>query len=128
MNKSKRKVSDFKVSPIKIMRELGDMIEEYKHYDDSDFFYDRTYFMKMNLDNDMDTYHSTDKDDKETIIDYDLNTINILIQQVLRFGRIIYSTKDGRVFNFPKNEIPKFEIHDVFHKTKFNTIKRNMRN
>ena len=112
MNKSKRKVSDFKVSPIKIMRELGDMIEEYKHYDDSDFFYDRTYFMKMNLDNDMDTYHSTDKDDKETIIDYDLNTINNLSNKYSDLGGLF--------------TLPKMEEFLTFQKMKYQSLKYTM--
>jgi len=121
-------VSDFKINPVSIMKELGRMIEKYKEKDDSDFWYDRNYFIKRNLDNDLDTYHSTDREDKLTIMEYDLETINILIQQILRFGRIVYSTDNGKVYNFPKNQIPKFEIHDSLHTKKFNTIKRNMRN
>ena len=121
-------VSDFKINPVSIMKELGRMIEKYKEKDDSDFWYDRNYFIKRNLDNDLDTYQSTDREDKLTIMEYDLETINILIQQILRFGRIVYSTNNGKVYNFPKNQIPKFEIHDSLHTKKFNTIKRNMRN
>ena len=121
-------VSDFKINPVSIMKELGRMIEKYKEKDDSDFWYDRNYFIKRNLDNDLDTYQSTDREDKLTIMEYDLETINILIQQILRFGRIVYSTDNGKVYNFPKNQIPKFEIHDSLHTKKFNTIKRNMRN
>ena len=121
-------VSDFKINPVSIMKELGRMIEKYKEKDDSDFWYDRNYFIKRNLDNDLDTYQSTDREDKLTIMEYDLETINILIQQILRFGRIVYSTDNGKIYNFPKNQIPKFEIHDSLHTKKFNTIKRNMRN
>jgi len=127
MTKSKNKISDFKINPLTIMKELGRMIEEYKHHNDSDFWYDRTYFIKKNLESDIDTYKSTDEEDKKTILDYDIETINILIQQLLRFGRIVYSSEFGRIYNFPKNEIPKFEIHDSIHTKKFNTIKRNIR-
>ena len=127
MKKSSKKISDFKVNPVSIMKELGRMIEQYKENDDSDFWYDRNYFIKQNLNNDIDTYHSTNKSDKQTIMEYDLETINILIQQILRFGRIVYSTEDGKIYNFPRNQIPKFEIHDSLHTKKFNTIKRNMR-
>tara|TARA_Y100000817_G_scaffold271409_1_gene230009 strand:- start:196 stop:582 length:387 start_codon:yes stop_codon:yes gene_type:complete len=127
MKKSSKKISDFKVNPVSIMKELGRMIEQYKENDDSDFWYDRNYFIKQNLNNDIDTYHSTNKSDKQTIMEYDLETINILIQQILRFGRIVYSTEDGKIYNFPRNQIPMFEIHDSLHTKKFNTIKRNMR-
>ena len=127
MKKQSTKISDFKVNPLKIMKQLGDLVDEYKHHDDSDFWYDRNYFIKQNLNNDIDTYQSTDEEDKQLVLEYDLQTINILIQQILRFGRIVYSTEDGKIYNFPRNQIPKFEIHDSLHTKKFNTIKRNMR-
>jgi hypothetical protein len=110
------------------MKQLGDLVDDYIHHDDSEFWYDRNYFIKQNLDNDIDTYLSTDEEDKQLVLDYDLQTINILIQQILRFGRIVYSTDGGKVLNFSKNQIPKFEIHDSLNRKKFNTIKRNMRN
>ena len=69
MKKSSKKISDFKVNPVSIMKELGRMIEQYKENDDSDFWYDRNYFIKQNLNNDIDTYHSTNKSDKQTIMD-----------------------------------------------------------
>ena len=128
MKKPSTRISDFKQSPLDIMKQLGDLVDEYKHHDDSEFWYDRNYFIKQNLDNDIDTYLSTDEEDKQLVLDYDLQTINILIQQILRFGRIVYSTDGGKVLNFSKNQIPKFEIHDSLNRKKFNTIKRNMRN
>ena len=128
MKKQSTKISDFKVNPLKIMKQLGDLVDEYKHHDDSEFWYDRNYFIKQNLNNDIDTYLSTDEEDKQLVLDYDLQTITILIQQILRFGRIVYSTDGGKVLNFSKNQIPKFEIHDSINTKKFNTIKRNMRN
>ena len=128
MKKQSIKISDFKVNPLNIMKQLGDLVDEYKHHDDSEFWYDRNYFIKQNLNNDIDTYLSTDEEDKQLVLDYDLQTINILIQQILRFGRIVYSTNSGKVLNFSKNQIPKFEIHDSLNRKTFNTIKRNMRN
>ena len=128
MKKQSIKISDFKVNPLNIMKQLGDLVDEYKHHDDSDFWYDRNYFIKQNLNNEIDTYQSTDEENKQLVLDYDLQTINILIQQILRFGRIVYSTDNGKVLNFSKNQIPKFEIHDSLNRKKFNTIKRNMRN
>ena len=50
-----------------------------------------------------------------------------MINQVLRFGRIVYSNEGGTIYNFPKGKIPKFEINDIFNKQKTNTIKTNMR-
>ena len=44
----------------------------------------------------------------------------------LRFSRILMSTDEGTVYNFPKNSIPKFEINDVFNTNKHNTIQTNM--
>ena len=115
MKKPSTKISDFKQSPLDIMKQLGDLVDEYKHHDDSEFWYDRNYFIKQNLDNDIDTYLSTGEEDKQLVLDYDLQTINILIQQILRFGRIVYSTKNGKVLNFPKNQIPKFWSYNVKH-------------
>ena len=118
-------MNDFKISPITIMKELGRMIKQYNELPDEDFFYDRLYFMKKNYNNDQNIYKSKDEEDKETILEYDLETINILIQQVLRFGRIPMSDTNGQIYNFDKR--PTFEINDIFSKRKQNTIKTNMR-
>ena len=47
MKKQSIKISDFKVNPLNIMKQLGDLVDEYKHHDDSDFWYDRNYFIKQ---------------------------------------------------------------------------------
>mgnify|MGYP003997552687 CR=1 FL=1 len=114
------------MSPVTLMKKLSKMMSQSNQDDDESFFYDRLYFMKHNYDNDNDVYKSNDVKDKVRVIDYDLETINILIQQLLRFGRIVYSTDNSNVYNFPKDELPKFYIKDIFSKRKTNTIKSNM--
>ena len=118
------KVTQFKVHPVNIMKELGKMIEDSKRLPDQEFWDDRLYWMKQNYDSDIDTYKSRKEEDKETVLDYDLETLNQLINQVLRFGRIVMSTDGGVVYNFPKGEIPKF-IVDIKEPT--NTIINNIR-
>ena len=122
----KPRISEFKVSPLKIMKRLGKMVEQSKNDPDEDFFYDRLYFIKRNYDSDEDTYSSDKPEDKLQVLEYDLETIKIMINQVLRFGRIVYSNEGGTIYNFPKNKIPRFEINDIFNIEKTNTIKTNM--
>ena len=119
------KVTQFKVHPVNIMKELSKMIEDSKRLPDLEFWDDRLYWMKQNYDSDVDTYKSRKEEDKEKVLDYDLETLNQLINQVLRFGRIVMSTDGGVVYNFPNNEIPKF-IVDI-KEPKTNTIMKNLR-
>ena len=86
------------------MKTLGKMVEQSKNDPDEDFFYDRLYFIKHNYEHDKDTYSSDKPEDKLTVLEYDLNTIQIMINQVLRFGRIVYSNQGGTIYNFPKNK------------------------
>lgn len=122
----KNNVKQFKVSPLSIMKELGDRIETDKFLPDEDFWDDRLYWMKKNYNSDVDRYKSKNTKDKERIFYYDLETVNQLINQILRFGRIVMSNENGVVYNFPKGEIPKF-IVDLDGSQKTNTIEENMR-
>ena len=115
------------IEPLTLMKKLSKMVEDSTELDDEDFFYDRVHFMKHNYDNDSEVYKSIDIKDKVRVMNYGLETINILINQILRFNRIIYSTKGGTVYNFPKGEIPKFQIDDIFNKNKTNTLKKHIR-
>ena len=108
------------------MKTLGKMVEQSKNDPDEDFFYDRLYFFKRNYDSDEDTYSSDKPEDKLLVLEYDLETIKIMINQVLRFGRIVYSNEDDVIYNFPKGKIPRFELNDIFNQEKTNTIKTNM--
>ena len=114
------------ISPVLLMKKLSKMMEDSIQQDDEDFFYDRLHFMKFNYDNDSEVYKSKEVKDKVQVLNYGLETINILIQQVLRFGRIVYETEDSNVvYNFPKDELPKFYLNDIFSKKKTNSIKTN---
>ena len=114
------------LNPVTIMKRLSKMLEQSIQDDDEDYFYDRLHFMKQNFDNDSDVYKSNKVEDKIDVLDYSLETINILINQVLRFNRIVYSTDNSTIYNFPKNELPKFYIKDIFNKKKTNTVKYNL--
>ena len=115
------------ISPVVLMKKLSKMVEDSIQLNDEEFFYDRLSFMKLNFDNDTEVYKSKEVKDKVRVMNYGLETINTMIQQVLRFGRIVYETENGVVYNFPKDELPKFYLNDVFGKTKTNTIKSNMK-
>ena len=115
------------ISPVLLMKKLSKMMEDSIQQDDEYFFYDRSNFMKLNYDNDSEVYKSKGVKDKVQVLDYGLETINTLIQQVLRFGRIVYETDSNVVYNFPKEELPKFYLNDIFSKKKTNTIKSNMK-
>tara|TARA_R100001377_G_scaffold21391_1_gene11299 strand:+ start:130 stop:504 length:375 start_codon:yes stop_codon:yes gene_type:complete len=115
------------IKPLTLMKKLSNMVEDSMNMDDEDFFYDRIHFMTSNYDNDSEVYKSNDIKDKVQVLDYGLETITILINQILRFNRIPYSTKDGVVYNFPKGEVPKFQIDDVFNKIRTNTLKKQKR-
>ena len=114
------------LDPVTIMKRLSKMLEQSIQNDDEDYFYDRLHFMKQNFDNDSDVYKSNKVEDKIDVLDYSLETINILINQVLRFNRIVYSTDNSTIYNFPKNELPKFYIKDIFNNKKTNTVKYNL--
>ena len=116
------------ISPVLLMKKLSKMMEGSIQQDDEYFFYDRLNFMKFNYDiDDGEVYKSKGVKDKVEVLDYGLETINTLIQQVLRFGRIVYETDSNVVYNFPKEELPKFYLNDIFSKKKTNTIKSNMK-
>jgi uncharacterized protein YqgQ len=114
------------LNPLTIMKKLSKMLEQSIQDSDEDYFYDRIYFMKKTFEHYSDEYRSNDVKYKVRVIDYDLESINVLINQVLRFGRIVYSTDNSTIYNFPKNELPKFYIKDIFNNKKTNTVKYNL--
>ena len=113
------------LNPVTIMKRLSKMLEQSIQNDDEEYFYDRLYFMKHNYDNESDVYKSNNVGDKIQVLDYGLETINVLINQLLRFNRIVYSTKNSTIYNFPKDELPKFYLKDIFN-DKTNTVKENL--
>ena len=114
------------LNPVTIMKRLSKMLEQSIQDSDEDYFYDRLHFMKQNFDNDSDVYKSNKVEDKIDVLDYSLETINVLINQVLRFNRIVYSSENSTIYNFPNNELPKFYIKDIFNNKKTNTVKYNL--
>ena len=112
------------IEPLTLMKKLSKMVEDSMKMDDEDFFYDRVHFMKNNYDNDEEVYKSSEIKDKIRVLDYGLETITILINQILRFNRVVYSTKDGTIYNFPKGQVPKFQIDDIFNKKKTNPLRK----
>jgi len=113
------------LNPVTIMKRLSKMLDESIQNDDEEYFYDRLHFMKHNYDNDSDVYKSNKVKDKIRVLDYGLETINVLINQLLRFNRIVFTTEKGTVYNFPKDELPKFYLKDIFN-DKTNTVKENL--
>ena len=116
-----------KINHLSMMKRLQKITDESLELPDEDFFYDRLSFMKLNYENEEELYKSDKKEDMIRVLEYGLETINVLIQQVLRFQRIVYETKNGVVYNFPKNKKPEFYLKDIFSKTKLNTIKERRR-
>ena len=88
----------------KVFKEISDIL-----YDitldkmDKELFYDRMKFINKSIY--WDEYKSTDEFDKSNIYDTDINTVSILIGQIIIFGRIIREDGFGD-FNLPKGEVP----------------------
>ena len=106
------------------MKQLSKYLEKSISDNDEDYFYDRIQFMKHNYE--WDRYTSDDVAEQKRILLYDLETVNVLINQILRFGRIVYSTDKGAVYNFPNKDVPNFYLKDIFSAERTNTIKEGM--
>ena len=72
---------------------------------DRDLFYDRQKFIDKNTM--WDEYKSTKEFDKEYIYDGDIETISILISQMVIFGRIVKERLDNE-FNLPIGTVPLY--------------------
>ena len=109
-----------------LMKELAEDLEDSFVMADEDFFYDRDSFMKTNYEHYSEIYKSNKKEDKETVKNYLKQTIVDRINKYLRFERDVYETDNGVVYNFPKGELPKFYLKDVFEK-RLNSLKKYIR-
>ena len=109
-----------------LMKELAADLEDSFVMADEDFFYDRDSFMKTNYEHYSEIYKSNKKEDKETVKNYLKQTIVDKINKYLRFERDVYETDNGVVYNFPKGELPKFYLKDVFEK-RLNSLKKYIR-
>ena len=72
---------------------------------DRDLFYDRQKFIDKNTM--WDDYKSTEEFDKEYIYDGNIETISILISQMVIFGRIVKERLDNE-FNLPIGTVPLY--------------------
>ncbi len=72
---------------------------------DRDLFYDRQKFIDKNTM--WYDYKSTEEFDKEYIYDGDIETISILISQMVIFGRIVKERLDNE-FNLPIGSVPLY--------------------
>jgi len=91
---------------IKVFKDLGEHLhDEILEMSDVDLFYDRMKYMRKSLE--PYEYKSNDKDDKNDIYEQDLNTITILIAQLIIFNRIIMTDYLDEPL-FPKGTYPSF--------------------
>ena len=120
----KSKIKQFKKDPLELTKQISDEYEKSLKEEDSEFFYDRVKFMKDTMD--VEKYHSTDDWDKSMVLNSDIRSIVILLNQLLRFGRFVYTNNKDEVTNFSKKEVPKFYLNYLLNK-KTNTITENLK-
>ena len=89
-----------------VFNEIGETLYE-KIFEnmDRELFYDRQKFIDKNTM--WDEYKSTEEFDKEYIYDGNIETISILISQMVIFGRIVKERLDNE-FNLPIGTVPLY--------------------
>ena len=92
--KKKPKQSRFKLKPYDLIKALEADMLEYLTKDDKEFNYDRIAWLKENYGWPMITYDSENKFDLLSELHTCQETINVLIQQYLRFGKLIQELKE----------------------------------
>ena len=89
-----------------VFNEISDTLyEKIFEMKDRDLFYDRQKFIDKNTM--WDEYKSTEEFDKEYIYDGNIETISILISQMVIFGRIVKERLDNE-FNLPIGSVPLY--------------------
>ena len=89
-----------------VFNEISDnLYEKIFEMKDRDLFYDRQKFIDKNTM--WDDYKSTEEFDKEYIYDGNIETISILISQMVIFGRIVKERLDNE-FNLPIGSVPLY--------------------
>jgi hypothetical protein len=89
-----------------VFNEISDnLYEKIFEMKDRDLFYDRQKFIDKNTM--WDDYKSTEEFDKEYIYDGNIETISILISQMVIFGRIVKERLDNE-FNLPIGTVPLY--------------------
>ena len=119
----KSKIKQFKKDPLELTKQISDEYEKSLKEEDSEFFYDRVKWTRDTMD--VDEYRSTSEDDKRMVLNTDIRSVVILLNQLLRFGRFVYTNNKDEITNFPKKEIPKFYLNYLLNK-RTNTIKENL--
>lgn len=117
----KWKITEFNLSPMKLMQELVEDMEDYIKKPDTEFLYDRIKF--SNYYTDIEDYGKSDERTKRILLYQLMEDINILIQQYLRFGRRVVekpNIDDNEIISFPQNSMPK-----GFLDVNYNTIQQN---
>ena len=92
--KKKPKQSRFKLKPHDLIKALEVDMLEYLNEDDKEFNYDRISWLKENWGWPMTTYDSKDEFHLLSELHTCFETINVLIQQYLRFGKQIQESKE----------------------------------
>ena len=92
--KKKPKQSRFKLKPYDLMKALEADMLEYLNEDDKEFNYDRFAWLKENYGWPTIKYDSENKFDLLDELHTCQETINVLIQQYLRFGKLIQELKE----------------------------------
>ena len=89
-----------------VFNEIGETLyEKILEKMDRELFYDRQKFIDKNTM--WDEYKSTEEFDKEYIYDGNIETISILISQMVIFGRIVKERLDNE-FNLPIGTVPLY--------------------
>ena len=116
----------FRINPFKVMLMIGQKAWDMRTLDDEYFFEDRYKWLIHTYDNYIQIYKSDKPKDKHKVLSSCAEDIAYLIHQVLRFGRTIFTTDKGVVYNFPKGSIPSFYLNDTNNNERQNTLKENM--
>tara|TARA_B100000424_G_scaffold270168_1_gene268830 strand:+ start:942 stop:1274 length:333 start_codon:yes stop_codon:yes gene_type:complete len=86
-----------------LIREIvKDWKEEVRYYSDEKLLEDRSYWMK-NYGYEYGFDYDDERDREEDTLDSDLHTLSIELEQIRRFGEIIYRMPDGKM-KFKKKE------------------------
>ncbi len=75
---------------------VKDWKDEVKDYSDDKLMEDRSYWMK-NYGYEYGFDHDNERDREEDILDSDIHTLAIELEQLNRFGQIIYRMPDGKL-------------------------------
>ena len=116
------KEDKFRINPFRLMMMVGQKVWDMRKLDDEYFFEDRYRWIMHTYDDYQDLYKSDSQKNKHKVLVSSGEDIAYLIHQVLRFGRILFATEKGVIYNFPKGEMPNFYLNDM----KQNTLKENL--